>query len=403
MTSIDAPWATKGLWPGSSHAQSPGRSLFDGSVSFPVMVLRDAALDRNVRALAAFADRHGLTFAPHGKTTMSPQLFARQLAAGAWGMTVAMGHQARVARGFGVERILVANEVLDPASLAWIADQNARDDNGEILFLVDSDEGVAAAAREGVRAGVALRVLVDIGFTGGRTGVRDAAEAERIADLVHATNGVTLAGVSSYEGGLHTVAEVTAYFDGVKAITARLQAKGILPQLPIVSAGGSAYFDRVGAELGGDWARDVLVVLRSGAYISHDDGVYVGKTGFNRIPDEGRLDAALEIWAHVVSAPEPGLAIIGMGKRDAPYDEGLPVPLRVRTADGAVSDVGDRAHVSALDDQHAYLRCADGFEPRPGDLVCFGISHPCTAFDKWRRIPVLDAEDRIVDVVDTFF
>jgi len=35
--------------------------------------------------------------------------------------------------------------------------------------------------------------------------------------------------------------------------------------------------------------------------------------------------------------------------------------------------------------------------------VCLGISHPCTAFDKWQLIPVVDEEYRIVDVVRTFF
>ncbi|MGO1627227.1 alanine racemase [Microbacterium sp.] len=395
---IAAPWATKGLWPGGGE----DRTLFDGSVAFPAMVLRERALARNIRSLADFCTRHDLSFAPHGKTTMSPQLFARQLAAGAWGITVAMGHQARVARGFGVSRILIANEVLDPATLRWIADE-AAGGAGEILFLVDSDEGIAAAAREGVRAGVELPVLVDIGHAGGRTGVRHPDEAARLAHIVHDIEGVRLAGVSSYEGGLRSVAEVTDYFDGVRAITRRLRLEGVLPERPIVTAGGSAYFDRVAVELGEALAGDAQVILRSGAYVSHDDGVYVGKTAFNRIPDEGRLDAALEIWAHVVSVPEPGLAIIGMGKRDAPYDEGMPVPLRQRTADGVVSEIADRAAVTKLDDQHAYLSCEDGFAPRPGDLVCFGISHPCTAFDKWRRVPVADDHDRITEIIDTYF
>lgn len=367
------------------------------------MALRESALENNVRQLAAFAERHGLAFAPHGKTTMSPQLFARQLDAGAWGITVASGQQARVARAFGVERILIANEVLDPATLAWIAAESAAGGAGEILFLVDSDEGIAAASAAALAAGATLPVLVDIGFPGGRTGVRTREEAERIGRRAHGADGLALRGVSSYEGALKTVADVTAYFDGVRDVVGRL--RDALPETPIVSAGGSAYFDRVGSELGDDWARDagVQVVLRSGAYLSHDDGVYVGKTGFNRIPEEGRLAAAVEVWAHVVSAPEPGLAIVAMGKRDAPYDEGLPTPLAVRRPDGSVIAVDGRASVPALDDQHGYVRFDEELALRPGDLVRFGISHPCTAFDKWRALPILDDEDRIVEVVDTWF
>ena len=59
--------------------------------------------------------------------------------------------------------------------------------------------------------------------------------------------------------------------------------------------------------------------------------------------------------------------------------------------------------VQGLDDQHAYLSVPPDCGLAPGDLVCLGISHPCTAFDKWRVIPVIDDEYRVVDAVHTFF
>jgi D-serine deaminase-like pyridoxal phosphate-dependent protein len=143
------------------------------------------------------------------------------------------------------------------------------------------------------------------------------------------------------------------------------------------------------------------VILRSGASVTHDDGYYREKTPFNRIPQEGPLAAALEIWAQVVSTPEPGMAIVGMGKRDAPFDEGLPVVFDVRR-DGVIAPISGLT-VTKMMDQHTYLEVAPDVEVVPGDLLRFGISHPCTAFDKWRDIPVVDEERRVLDVLHTYF
>jgi D-serine deaminase-like pyridoxal phosphate-dependent protein len=427
-------WRDKGIWAPAASAgpagQGPERAalegylvtrpaLFGGSCAWPVMVLREDALEHNIHALAGFATRHGLLFAPHGKTTMAPQLWRRQIDAGAWGITVATPAQLLIARRAGVARVLLANEVLDVTALDWIAAELAADPAFEFACFVDSAAGVRAIATAGVANGLGqgprdgFPVLLDVGFPGGRTGVRSHAEARALADLVAETPGIRLLGVSSYEGGLPGVDAVQGYFAGVRAIVEELAGVGLLPTDAIVTAGGSAYFDQVGSELTADWARSVLpdarVILRSGAYISHDDGVYLGKTAFNRIPAEGSLSGALQLWAQVLSAPEPGLALVGMGKRDAPIDSGLPVPLLLRRADAAGGLVSastealDGASITALDDHHGYLALPAGITVVPGDLVAFGISHPCTAFDRWSSIPIIDANDTIVDVVRTYF
>jgi D-serine deaminase-like pyridoxal phosphate-dependent protein len=187
---------------------------------------------------------------------------------------------------------------------------------------------------------------------------------------------------------------VDDFLDLLVAGVSRLKAAGI--EFSLVSAGGSAWFDRVVARLAA-LPRDLRLILRSGASVTHDDGFYRSRTPFRRVPAEGPLTAALEIWAQVLSTPEPGLAIAGMGKRDAPFDEGLPVPMEVRR-DGRALEVA--ASVTKLNDHHTYL-AADGLAP--GDLIRFGISHPCTAFDKWRYIPVVDDDHRVVDVLQTLF
>lgn len=395
-------WRTKGFWSpdgalsaGGVAANRPG--IFDGGFTWPLLVVRRSAVEANVATMAAYCARHGCDFAPHAKTTMAPALIAAQLDAGAWGMTVATPHQAVVVRRLGVERVLLANQVLDPVALRWLAAENAR--GGELYFQVDSVAGVevaAAAVRD--HPGV-LRVLVELGHPGGRTGCRSVADLAVVARAAHAAGGLELCGVTGYEGQLHAQDDVDAFLDRLADGVRTLAAAGLLPDRPLVSAGGSAWFDRVTARLA--TAGPGRLVLRSGASVTHDDGFYRERTPFTRVPADGALTPALEMWAQVLSAPEPGLAIAGMGKRDAPFDEGLPVVTGVRRDDRVEPLTGPT--VTRLNDHHTYLSVPPGVSLTPGDLVRFGISHPCTAFDKWRDIPVVDDELHVVDVLHTYF
>ncbi len=113
--------------------------------------------------------------------------------------------------------------------------------------------------------------------------------------------------------------------------------------------------------------------------------------------------AAATVWAQVLSTPEAGLALAGAGRRDVPYDIDLPTPILVRRAlaDGTpgASEPLVGLEVTKVDDQHLYLRPTAGgtLDLVPGDVVGLGISHPCTLFDKWRNIAVVDAvETRII-------
>ncbi|SEG64347.1 D-serine deaminase, pyridoxal phosphate-dependent [Nonomuraea solani] len=353
-----------------------GQSIFDGGLGFPAMVVHQDALEHNVATMAAFVRDHGMELAPHAKTHMSPEIAALQLEAGAWGLTVATTRQAQVVRGFGVGRIMVANQVVDPVGLAWAAAELERDPDFEFLSFVDSIAGVDQLARHaGARP---FQVLVEVGHDGGRAGCRTLAGVLEVAAHVQATPGVEPAGIAGYEGGLTTGDEVRKYLDSLQEAIEYVRVKN-----PILTVGGSQWFDVIGRELVATQAR---ILLRSGAYVSHDDGYYRERTPFNRM--EGELRPALEVWAHVLSTPEPGLAIVGMGKRDAPYDEGLPIPRR-----GGVT-------IMKMQDQHTIVR-ADGL--KPGDLLAFGISHPCTAFDKWRVLPLVDRDYRVVGTISTNF
>ncbi|MFI5757368.1 alanine racemase [Streptomyces sp. NPDC051569] len=388
------------------------RSLFSGGFTTPVLALSAESVAHNLALLETYAERHGLAFAPHGKTSMSPQLFDRQLAHGAWGITAAVPHQARVYRAFGIQRIFLANELVDAAALRWISAELDRDPGFRFLCYVDSVRGVELMD-EALRAAGATRpveVVVELGAgEGARTGVRTEAGCAAVADAVAAVPTLRLAGVAGYEGEVPGADNdtVRVWLRRLTALAAEFDRAGRFGATDeiVISAGGSAWFDAVAdvfAEIPG-LSRPVLKLLRSGAYVSHDDGHYRQATPFNRVPEEGSLQPAFRLWAQVVSRPSDAQAFVNAGKRDAAYDLGLPEAQVVR--DGRTGEIRPAAGITLtrLSDQHGWVSTTPDAALEVGDWVGMGLSHPCTAFDKWQLIPVVEADGTVTDLIRTFF
>jgi D-serine deaminase-like pyridoxal phosphate-dependent protein len=382
-------WRHKGLPPDVSTVDElvDRRVPVDGFTS-PVATLDGLALAANLDRYADLCATQGLDFAPHLKTTMAPQLAAEQARRGAWAFTVANVAQARVLRAFGARRILVAHEVVDPAAARWLA---AEQRHAEVYCWVDSLPSVAVLVAAAKRVGQVVPVFVELGLAGGRTGARGLAAAVDVVRAVAAAPNLRLAGVAGYEGSYaHTRAPEDVA--GARAYLAELVRLARTVDAEIVTAGGSAYPDLVAeefAELGPGHRK----VLRSGAYAAHDHGHYAALSPFP-------LDPAIRVWGVVVSTPSRGLAFLNVGKRDISCDLDLPVPLQVLRDD--TGHPVERLAVTELNDQHAYLDDPAG-EVRVGDWVACGISHPCTTFDKWGALPVVDDRGRVTDLVRTFF
>ena len=116
------------------------------------------------------------------------------------------------------------------------------------------------------------------------------------------------------------------------------------------------------------------------------------------------LQPALELWALVQALQDPGTAILTMGIRDLPYDLGYPFPLR-QYRDGAPWG-GWRTPASRSSTRTtSTATCATRPAPTSGSAICFafGISHPCTAFDKWDVLYRVDEEFNVIGAVKTFF
>ncbi|MEV6837567.1 amino acid deaminase [Streptomyces sp. NPDC051133] len=386
------------------------RNLFRPADGFttPVLALSAERLEHNLALMEAYTARHGLAFAPHGKTSMAPQLFHRQLRHGAWGITLAAPHQVRVARAFGIGRIFLANELVDAASLRWIAAELDADPEFRFVAYVDSVRGVElmdAALRGAARP---VDVVVELGAgEGARTGVRTDAEALAVADAVAGVRTLRLVGVAGYEAQVPDASpeRVRTWLERLVGLAVEFDAGGRFADADeiVLSAGGSEWFDAVADVFAGvpELSRPALKLLRSGAYVSHDDVHYQRLTPFNRVPEEGALEPAFRLWAQVVSRPSPGQAFVNAGKRDAAYDLDHPVAHVVRR-DGA-EHPATGIEVSALSDQHLWLRTAPGADVEVGDWIGFGLSHPCTSFDKWQLIPVAEADGTVVGYIRTFF
>lgn len=420
LESADLAWQYKG-WPRSiedadlSSVGQLGLNLFADDFMFPVMVIAERDVAHNIETVARFCRENDVSLAPHGKTWMSPELAHRQLEAGAWAITASTASQARIYRAFGVRRLVIAHQVVDPAGVRWMADELDADPAVDLLCLVDSVEGVAQmdAALHQRPVGRSIDVLVELGMAGGRTGCRTIDEAVAVAERVARSDRLRLVGVEGYEGIVHYTeddfTEVDAFLESVRALANQLGTAGLFDQLDeiVVTAGGSMFPDRVVAKLGSGWdlAHPVRLVIRPGGYVTHDNVLYEESGPFGvRAPMDttARLQPAMSLWSYVVSRPEPGLALMGFGKRDVSFDIDLPVPVIVRR-DDVMTPVHGELEVFDLNDQHGFIRIADGFDLAVGDIVGCGISHPCASFDRWRALPVVDDDYGVVGSVRTFF
>lgn len=396
----------------SEDAAQQNWNLLHEDLSLPTAVLYQDRIAHNLAWMQRFVDSYGVKLAPHGKTTMAPQLFALQLQHGAWGITVATAQQSLIAWQHGVRRVLMANEPVGKENMSIIA-KLLEDPGVEFYCLVDSAELVDHLGDFFSARKQQLRVLLELGVIGGRTGVRNDEQLQQVLDALSRWPGaILLSGVEIYEGVLDDESAIRSFLARAIEVTRRLAAQKRFCRTPaLISGAGSAWYDVVAdAFAGAGFGSEVEVILRPGCYLTHDVGPYreAQEKILRRNPIARQMRSglvpALHIWAYVQSRPEEEKAILGMGKRDAAFDAGLPTPaLRFRPGDTAPAPAPSGWRITKMMDQHAYLQIAPEDDLRVGDMLAFDISHPCLTFDKWRTLPMLDSDYRVVDVIQTYF
>lgn len=375
-------------------------------VSLPALVIHRDALEHNIGWMQDFVTRSGAVLAPHGKTSMAPALFRRQLEQGAWGLTLATAVQTCTAYAAGVRRVLMANQLVGRANMALIADLQA-DPVFEFHCMVDHPDNVAALGAYFAERGQRLNVMIEYGVVGGRCGCRSEQEVMALAAAIEAQPALALTGIEGYEGVIHgeqAVSGIRQFAASLVRLALQLQRDGAFAlDKPIITASGSAWYDLIAEGFEAEAASGrFLSVLRPGSYVVHDHGIYKDAQCcvLERRSDlhEG-LRPALEVWAHVQSLPEPGFAVIALGKRDVAFDAGLPLPLK-RYREGVLPAVGEDisgCKVTAVMDQHAFMSIAAGTQLRVGDIISFGTSHPCLTFDKWRTGCLVDEQFTVIE------
>lgn len=396
-------------------------NVLRGDLPLPLAILHEPAVANNARWMKEFCDKAQVSLAPHGKTTMCPQLFQRQLDNGAWAITLSTAHQVQVARDFGVKRILVANQIVDPRFIDFVMGELERDPDFDSLCLVDSVEG-ARFAGEAIRAAGYRRrlgVLIEIGAEGGRTGARSLEQANAIADaILEHEHELELRGIESFEGIFggkpdDNLGKVRALMERTTAAARALDARGLFkgPEI-VLSAGGSSYYDIVVEHLGAlALSRPTRVVTRSGCYITHDALMYREYFAALQARSEevravaGVLVPALQVATRVQSMPEPGLALLTGGKRDLSFDIHLPAPGQWfrQESHRAPVPLAPGHEIFALADQHAFMRVPEDTPLAVGDMVFLDISHPCTTFDKWDILYGVDADFNVTTAYKTYF
>lgn len=398
-----------------SGATQPKLNLLHEDLSLPAAILVAPRMEHNLRWMAEFVRDYGVLLAPHGKTTMAARLFARQIDAGAWGMTLATAQQCAVAHAHGIQRILMANELVGRANCELVSQIIA--EGTTFYTLVDSPDLVHQLGTFFKAKGQRLRVLLELGADGGRAGARN---DEQIKDIVTALQSwqdtLLLCGIEVYEGILKDEQSVRAFLTRAVDTLQHLREQNAFAagERILLSGAGSAWYDVV-AEVFSPVKQEVDVVLRPGCYLTSDAGIYrIAQKQINernatarKIDEElhGTLRPALEVWAYVQSRPEPNLIIVGLGKRDAAFDAGLPTAIwhyRPGIHTKPVSAPIDWETTKVMD-QHAYLQVPSDADLKVGDMLGFEISHPCLTFDKWRYISLVDAGYNILEAIPTYF
>lgn len=426
ITNADLPPGTKGLPLDGSIRRvgdliDRGLNLLRGDLPMPVAVMKRSALDNNLKAMQSYIERAGVKLAPHAKTTMCPELFARQISHGAWGLSVATMTQFKLCHDFsrdiGVSRLILANTLVGRAEIAGLARLSAQAPEHAYYVLVDSLEGAKEISTGFAACAGAppARLLIELGMPNARCGVRTVQEGLALARAIHSLPRVELHGVEGYEGGIvsdhagRDAAAVLDYLHSVLELYELLAADNLFaaPEQIILSAGGSAYYDLVAHVLAGK-RTGVVPILRSGCYVTHDSGFY--RRALARIEQrniEGsapHLVTALEVWSRVISRPQPDQAIVLMGKRDVSFDIDMPAArwwFREGRHDAPAPI--DGLVIDKLNDQHGYLTVPPDVDLAVGDLLGFDISHPCTTFDKWPLLMEVDDGYTVVGGLKTFF
>ena len=368
--------AGNGVWPSMQvepeTLPAPGDPVED--LETPVLVVDLDRMEANIRFIQAYCERLGVRNRIHIKTHKIPQIAARQVAAGAAGITVQKLGEAEVfaASGLGFDDIFLPYNLLGEAKLRRLRAFLERYPEIELSLTCDSAviaEGLSKVARQ---AGRDLKVWVECDAGLGRAGVTQPRQALDLASAIEQLPGLTFGGLMSFTAD---AAPSVAFMTAALAV---FQSAG--RPVPEVTMGGTRQLR---------WVKQVPGVTehRPGTYVFHDrQTVLQGGWSFD--------DCAGTVRTTVVSRPTAERGILDAGsKAITPETMGL---------DGLLGHIVEypEARLYRLSEEHGYADFSaypESERPQVGGVLAVVPNHICTTVNMYSW--VVGARNGRVEVV----
>ncbi len=308
-------------------------------VDTPALVLDLDVFEANLLAVQQAASNAGVALRPHAKAHKTPEIAARQQAAGAVGVCCQKVSEAEVFVAAGIRDVLVANEVVGARKLSRLA---ALARTARIAVCVDHPSQVVALADAVRLAGTRVEVLIEIDVGQQRCGVPDAASALVLARAIRdAGPELALRGLQAYHGRAQHLRDPAQRAEAIAAASRRaadirdaLLADG--HPCAVVTGGGTGTFRH-------EIASGVFTEVQPGSYVLMDAD-YAANEPDAQGPAFGQ---ALSVLATVMSV-QAGHVVLDAGLKALSTDSGPPVSM----------EPGWR--VGSLSDEHATLLPAGG-------------------------------------------
>ena len=402
-------------------------NVLNQDVQFPILTINENKFKKNMFSMKKYADSNNVLLAPHCKTSMSPQLLNKIKINGCWGFAAANNQQVSVLLQMGIRKIILANLITNESNLVNLFALVKKYKNlSEIYICVDSIFGINLLKEISIKYQFKnnIKILIEVGLKNSRSGVRSITSLNLLADLINKLpRNFILSGILFYEGA----AKKKNYLDSLRNVKKSInfaincfdfliKNKLIKNNEYILSGAGSEFFDLVVYLFNKYKQRDkVKFIIRPGSYIAYGNGYYTDV--LNNIEKRKKIFIkkksikatdlffpALELWSFVISQQDEGKAILNFGKRDVSFDLGYPIPLAIYRNKKLIKKINNKKDINIykLNDQHAFIKY-NKFNLKVGDLVKFGVSHPCITINNWNTLYLINNKNVIIEALKTFF
>jgi D-serine deaminase-like pyridoxal phosphate-dependent protein len=354
----------------------PRRSVRDAiglpvdQIATPALVLDLPTATANIALMAERFRSMSASLRPHIKVHKCAELAWLQLEHGAIGVTTATVAEAEAMTAAGIPDILIANEIVDPASVERMLEV-AR--GTRLTVAVDDRMSLTDLATRATEAGSTLGVVVELDVGMGRGGARSADEALALGRVAADLPGVELRGLLGYEGHCADEESLVARERETRASMARLvdladrfRDEGLSTE--IVSAGATGTYAITGAIAG-------VTEVQAGSYVVMDRYHERLAPGFG---------FALTVVATAISVHDD-LVVFDAGRKAVGSDFHAPA-----SPDG-------RGELAFIHEEHVGYRYADGTRHRVGDRVALVPDYAPTTVNLFGAYNVVD-RGSVVDV-----